>query len=119
VADHQFADKEKTCANDRSGVVMTQFNPFVGALLPSGQAQRQQAAERAGNVRRAQEQQKNIAHASGDTFEHQVESSDALAAVHDQERRNQQGKTNQHENDGNDTNEDPSTGEQSGLDVTA
>ena len=40
---------------------MTQFNPFVPAILPSAQAQRQQSAERVTQVRRAQEAQKNAA----------------------------------------------------------
>jgi hypothetical protein len=62
---------------------MTQFNPFVGAILPSAQAQRQQSAERITQVRRTQEAQKNAAQNGSDTFEHQVESADAV-----QEKKN-------------------------------
>jgi hypothetical protein len=97
---------------------MTQLNPFVGAILPSGQAQRQQAAERAGSVRRLQELQKNVTHA-GDAFEHQVESADALTEAKDQERKRQ--RSNQHsrptadeQHAAADTDQEPSR-----LDVTA
>jgi hypothetical protein len=73
-------------SGSRYGKSMSELNPFAGAILPSAQAQRQQGAERAGNVRRVQEKVKNVAHQPGDVFEHQVESSDAVSAVHDQDR---------------------------------
>ena len=67
---------------------MSQVNPFVAAILPSGQAQRQQSAERITQVRRTQEAQKNAAQHGSDTFEHQVESADAVQESKDQEKKN-------------------------------
>lgn len=67
---------------------MTQLNPFVGAILPSAQTQRQQSAERITQVRRTQEAKKNAATHGGDTFEHQVESSDAVQESKGQEKKN-------------------------------
>jgi hypothetical protein len=67
---------------------MTQFNPFVGAILPSAQAQRQQSTERITQVRRTQEAQKNAATHGSDTFEHQVESADAVQESQQQEKKN-------------------------------
>jgi hypothetical protein len=67
---------------------MTQFNPFVGAILPSAQAQRQQSAERITQVRRTQEAQKNAATHGNDIFEHQVESADAVHESKGQEKKN-------------------------------
>jgi hypothetical protein len=69
---------------------MSQLNPFTAAILPSAQAQRQQSAERAGSVRRAQEARKVTTQGqASDTFEHQVESADAITETKDQERRRQ------------------------------
>ena len=66
---------------------VSELNPFIGAILPSAQAQRQQSAERAGSVRRTQELKKNSGQQGADEFEHQVESSDAIAGVHDDDTR--------------------------------
>lgn len=69
---------------------MSQLNPFVAAVLPSAQAQRQQSAEHVGSVRRAQEARKVTTQGqTSDTFEHQVESSDAITEAKDQDRRRQ------------------------------
>jgi hypothetical protein len=67
---------------------MTQLNPFVSAILPSAQTQRQQSAERITHVRRTQEAQKNAATHGNDTFEHQVESSDAVQESKGEEKKN-------------------------------
>ena len=66
---------------------VSELNPFAGAILPSAQAQRQQSAERVNTVRRTQELKKNSGQQSPDVFEHQVESSDAIAGVHDEDTR--------------------------------
>lgn len=66
---------------------MSDVNPFVSAILPSAQAQRQQSAERTNTVRRAQEMKKNSGQQGLDVFEHQVESSDGVAAVHEDDSR--------------------------------
>ena len=68
-------------------VDVSDLNPFVGAILPSAQAQRQQSAERTGTVRRTQELKKNSGQQGSDVFEHQVESTDAIAGVHDEDTR--------------------------------
>jgi hypothetical protein len=63
---------------------MSQINPFTGSILQSPVVQRQQAAEKDRQVRRAQDVEKNAA-LTDDRLEHQVESSDAPAAVHDED----------------------------------
>jgi hypothetical protein len=63
---------------------MTQINPFTGSILQSPTVQRQQSAEKDRQVRRAQDMEKNAA-LPGDHLEHQVESSDALSPIHDED----------------------------------
>lgn len=66
---------------------VSELNPFAGAILPSAQVQRQQSTERANQVRRTQELKKNAGQQGADIFEHQVESADAVAGVHDEDTR--------------------------------
>ena len=61
---------------------MTQINPFTGAVAQSPQVQRAQAAEKDRHVRRTQDAAKATAVAT-DQFEHQVESTDAVTSIHD------------------------------------
>ena len=61
---------------------MSQINPFTGAVAQSPQVQRAQAAEKDRALRRTQDAAKASAVAT-DQFEHQVESADALAPIHD------------------------------------
>jgi hypothetical protein len=63
-------------------IVMSQINPFTGAVAQSPQVQRTQAAEKDRHVRRTQDAAKATA-LSTDQFEHQVESADAVASIHD------------------------------------
>jgi hypothetical protein len=63
---------------------MTQINPFTGSILQSPTVQRQQSAEKDRQVRRTQDMEKNAA-LPGDHLEHQVESSDALSPIHDED----------------------------------
>lgn len=63
---------------------MTQFNPLAGSILQSSHVARQQAANKAAQVRRTQQLQRNVAQRD-DEMEHQVESSEELAPVHDRE----------------------------------
>jgi hypothetical protein len=77
---------------------MSQINPFTGSILQSTQAQRQQATEKDRQVRRAQEQVRNSS-LTEDTVEHQVESSEELHPVQDDqrhERRFKRSKQQQH-----------------------
>lgn len=69
--------------------MVTQINPFTGSVLQAPQAQRVQQAERAGLLQKAQDLKKNSA-LGGDRFEHQVEASEELSAIHDEEQRKQQ-----------------------------
>jgi hypothetical protein len=63
---------------------MTQINPFTGSILQSPIVQRQQSAEKDRQVRRAQDVEKNAA-LQGDRLDHQVESSEALSPIHDED----------------------------------
>src|SRR5215218_9928273 len=74
---------------------MSQINPFIGSILNSTTVQRAQSAEKATGVQRTQNRAKDSA-MSGDQFEHQVESSDALAAIHDEDRQHPQQRNPKH-----------------------
>ena len=74
---------------------MTYVNPLTGATLQSGQVQEQLSAAKARQVRRAQTVARNVA-AEGDTFEHQVESTEELSAIHDEQQSKQQSDAHQH-----------------------
>ena len=67
---------------------MTDFNPLAGAILGSAQAQQAMGTEKQRQVRRAQVASKN-AGASGDRFEHEVESVEELHPVQDEEQQDQ------------------------------
>jgi hypothetical protein len=74
---------------------MTYFNPLTGAPLQSGQVQERLAADKARQVRRAQTVARNVA-AEGDTFEHQVESTEELSAIHDEQPSQEQSNPREH-----------------------
>ena len=77
---------------------MTDFNPLAGAILGSSQAQELSDLQKQRQLRRAQTLRKNVA-ARGDELEHQVESAEEVAAVHDDPSGHpqQQGKRNPHD----------------------
>ena len=90
---------------------MTQINPFIGSILQSTTVQRAQAAEKSNHVQRAQVRAKDSA-SSGDQLEHQVESSDALAQIHDEDPQHpQQRKPKQPPKESNGTTADGDAGE--------
>ncbi|MBC8108637.1 MAG: hypothetical protein H7Z14_18785 [Anaerolineae bacterium] len=97
---------------------MSELNPFAGAILPSAQAQRQQSAERVNQVRRTQELKKNAGQQGADVFVHEVESTDAVAGVHDDDTRHdprkKRGTTKQFSNTNDQPDEEPPH-----LDLTA
>ena len=95
---------------------MTQLNPFVGAILPSAQAQRQQSTERITQVRRMQEAQKNAATHGNDTFEHQVESADAVHESKEQGKKESKDRRGTKKQAGPTA---PDSDDQSHLDMTA
>jgi hypothetical protein len=94
---------------------MTYFNPLVGPLAQSPQAQRLAAADKERQVARAQALAKNAA-AEGDRFEHTVESPDAVSPAGDDAprggRQQQQPRRDQGEQDHEEGDEKPR------LDVT-
>jgi len=63
---------------------MSQINPFTGAIIQSTFVQQRQGDDKERQIRRVQNLGKNAA-LQGDRLEHQVESSDALQPIHDQE----------------------------------
>jgi hypothetical protein len=77
------------------GAAMTQINPFIGSILNSTTVQRAQAAEKNAHVQRAQIRAKDSA-STGDQFEHQVESSDGLAQIHDEDPQHPQQRKPKH-----------------------
>lgn len=68
---------------------MTQFNPLVGSILQSTQVQRQQAAAKSRDARRAMEIEKNIA-LQDEQLEHQVESSEELKPIREERQSDHQ-----------------------------
>jgi hypothetical protein len=63
---------------------MSQINPFTNSILQAPQVQRQQASDKDRQVRKAQDQQKNAA-LYDDRLEHQVESTEELTTIHDED----------------------------------
>ena len=66
-------------------------NPLAGSLAQSTAVTRQQSADKAQQIRRAQALRKDVA-ATGDTFEHQVESAEELSPIHDEQKQRQPGR---------------------------
>jgi hypothetical protein len=67
------------------------INPLANTLLQSTQVQRQQSAEKQRQVRRTQALSKDVA-TRDDEMEHQVESSEELPPVQDEEPEHDQQK---------------------------
>lgn len=61
------------------------INQIAGSLAQSAAVTRQQSTDKSRQIRRAQSLRKDSASAS-DTFEHQVESTEELSAVHDEQQ---------------------------------
>ena len=68
---------------------MSQINPFTGSILQAPHVQRSQAADRDRQLRRATDLSKNAALA-GQQLQHEVESSEAITPVHDDQSKNPQ-----------------------------
>ena len=64
---------------------MTGINPFAAPLAQSSTVQHQQSAEKSRHVRRTQEMSKDVA-LRDDQLEHQVESSEELSPIHDEDQ---------------------------------
>jgi hypothetical protein len=91
---------------------MSSINPFSGYLAAGSQVERTQAADKARQVRRTQALSKNVA-ARDDELEHQVESADALAEVHDEQNQGRQGQQPEKKDESGEGDEPPH------IDVTA
>jgi hypothetical protein len=65
---------------------MSSINPFSGYVAQGGQVERAAATDKSRQIRRQQVLSKNVA-VRDDELEHQVESSDAIAAVHDDQQQ--------------------------------
>lgn len=70
---------------------MSQINPFTGSIVQAPQVQRQQAADKDRHLRKANDVAKNSALAD-DRLEHQVESSDTVAPLHEDDQHPDQQK---------------------------
>jgi len=68
---------------------MTSINPFSGFVAQAASVERTQAQEKSSQVRRSAELSKKLA-TRDDEMEHQVESADAVAAIHDEQGSPQQ-----------------------------
>lgn len=67
---------------------MSSINPFSGYVAAGSQLERTQAADKTRQVRRAQALSKNVA-ARDDEMEHQVENTDVVSALHDEQQGGQ------------------------------
>ncbi|HWP40368.1 MAG TPA: hypothetical protein VNL70_05535 [Tepidisphaeraceae bacterium] len=74
---------------------MSQINPFTGSILQAPHVQRQQAADKDRQVRKAHDQAKNAALAD-DRLEHQVESAEELQPIQRDDRRERHFKRSTH-----------------------
>lgn len=94
---------------------MSQINPFLGSILQSPQVQRQQAVEKDRLVRRARDVAKNAA-LLDDQLQHQVESSEELKPIQEDQKHERRFKRPKHHDEaGKETKED----EKPRLDLTA
>jgi hypothetical protein len=96
---------------------MGQINPFAGYYAGSTQVQRLQAAEKDQQVRRNAERTKN-AGLEGDELEHQVESSEEIVPLHNDEPHRDSQRPRHPHHDRDDDADDPASAPPH-LDVTA
>ena len=80
---------------------MTSINPFSGFVAQAASVERTQAQEKSSQVRRSAELSKKLA-ARDDEMEHQVESADAVAAIHDEQGSPQQDQPKHQKKEGED-----------------
>jgi hypothetical protein len=94
---------------------MSQIDPYLGSILQLPYVQQQAATDKDRQVRRASDLEKDAALAE-DQLEHQVESSEELAPINEQQKQNRDFKRSKHEHSNEDEEE---TGEEPHLDLTA
>jgi hypothetical protein len=66
---------------------VSQINPFTGSILQAPHVQRSQATDRDRQLRRATDLSKNAA-LQGEQLQHEVESSEAITSVHQDQTKN-------------------------------
>ena len=64
---------------------MSQINPFAGSIVQASSVQRQQATDREQKAQRNIDKRKDSG-ATGDRFEHSIESSEELTPIHDEQK---------------------------------
>jgi hypothetical protein len=94
---------------------MSQIDPFFSSVLQAPYVQQQQASEKDRQVRKDADQKKDAALAE-DQLEHQVESTEELAPINEQQKQQREFKRSKHEHSAED---DEQTGEEPHLDLTA
>ncbi|HMB95189.1 MAG TPA: hypothetical protein VKK61_04045 [Tepidisphaeraceae bacterium] len=94
---------------------MSQINPFVSSILQTPLAQRQQSDDRDRQVRKANDLEKDAA-LTDDQLEHQVESSEEVTPIKEQEKQERRFKRYKHDHSSDDEEE---SGEDPHLDLTA
>jgi hypothetical protein len=97
-------------------ITMSQINPFTGSILQTPQVQRQQSVDKDRQVRRVQDLAKNTALAD-DRLEHQVESSEELKPIHEDQRHERRFKRPLHRQ--HKSKDDSSDNEEPHVDLTA
>ena len=97
---------------------MSQINPFTGSILQAPQVQRQQSSDKDRHLRRASDLSKNSA-LHDDQLEHQVESSDAVTPVHEDDQKNPPQKRKPAKHPDAKSNEDSDEEHPPRLDLTA
>lgn len=75
---------------------MSQINPFAGSIVQASSVQRQQATDKERQAQRNIDKRKDSG-ATGDRFEHSIESSEELAAIHDEQKDHPSKKRQQHQ----------------------
>ena len=91
---------------------MTSINPFSGYVSQGTQIERTEAADKKREARRTQEASQSVTRRD-DELEHQVESADAVAGVHDEQQQHQPSGNPQQQK------KDDEEEEQGRLDITA
>ena len=94
---------------------MSQIDPFLGSILQAPYVQQQVATDKDRQVRRTSDLEKDAA-LEEDQLEHQVESSEEVTPINEQQKQNRDFRRSKHEH----TEEsDDQTGEEPHLDLTA
>lgn len=95
---------------------MTYINPISGTAMAGAVQQNQLAADKTRQIRHQQKLQRNAA-AATDQFEHAVENTEEVAAIHDEQRR-ERPQPDPKERHKHEPDEDPEAEDHPHIDVT-